>query len=79
MAKSTTVRRCKRNLIIAFKLSPAIFSAPDTFDSLFVVLGALVSRNRIVKAEPGGDEQLASRLLLWAVYEARGRPGAKIR
>jgi hypothetical protein len=65
--------------LLLFNCAPVISSAPDTFDSLFVVLGALVSRNRKVKAEPGGDEQLASPLLLWAVSEARARPGAKIR
>ena len=50
--------------LLLFNCAPVISSAPDTFDSLFVVLGALVSRNRKVKAEPGGDEQLASPLTL---------------
>lgn len=39
-------------------MSAGIFSSPASFDSLFGFLGALVSRNRIVKAEPGGVEQL---------------------
>lgn len=51
----------------------AIFGVADTFDSLFAALGALVSPCRIVKAEPGGDEQLASPLSTFERFTEPGR------
>src|ERR1700746_1323251 len=65
------------SLLNPFKLSAGIFSSPASFDSLFGFQGALVSRNRIVKAKPGGVEQLdLPAFSFLAAYEA-GPAGSK--